>query len=473
MEKWNTPLYNAIKEYAGLQPVPFHMPGHKMGRGIPGEFLENIAMLDLTEIPGTDNLHFPEGPIKEAQELAARAFAADRTFFLVNGSTCGIHAIIMTLCKPGDKLIVSRDCHKSVISGMMLAGVNPVYIKPQYNSRFGISSVLMPSDVDEALRENPDAAGVLITRPTYYGVCSDIEQITRIVHSYGKVIAVDEAHGAHLCFNDRLPESAMQAGVDICVQSAHKTLPALTQCAYLHVKSHNVDIDRLRFYLSILQTSSPSYIFMASLDMVRFMMERDGKAMLDTLLEDMVQLGVNINNTDTLKVLGINDIKNGLLDMTRLVVNTRNIGITGFSVEKILREEYGIQVEMSDFYNVVCIATVADRKTDLDKLAAAFLELGVRYDNKEPLPDIPLVQTDIPEQCVGLKGIMNYKNEYMALDKAVGRVCADIITPYPPGIPVICPGEVITREVVELLLEITGAGGNVNGMGINKEIRVI
>ncbi len=448
------------------------MPGHKLGKGIPAEFLKNLAMLDLTEIPGTDNLHFPEGAINEAQKLAAKAFEAERTFFLVNGSTCGIHALIMTACKPGDKLIVGRDCHRSVINGMMLAGVEPVYIKPEFDSRFSITTVISPSELERTLKENPDCAGVLITRPNYYGICSDLEKIIEIVHRFDKLIAVDEAHGAHLKFNGKFPESSMQLGADICVQSAHKTLPAFTQGAYLHVKSGKIDLEKLRYNLSSLQTTSPSYVIMSFLDIARALMETEGERLLDALLQNVSLLEAGICNPGLL-LLSMDKTQDYELDKSRLVINVAGLGRTGFEAERLLREKENIQVEMSDMNNIVCISTIADLREDFEKLCIALNRLSPERE-KRVLRDSRYDDClFISKQAVGLKDILHSKSTKVRLVKAAGRVSRGMITPYPPGIPVICPGEIISGDAVAYICRILDSGGKVNGIGEDMEVDII
>ena len=470
---WNIPIYNSIKEYIQTNPVSFHMPGHKMGKGIPPELLERIAQLDLTEIPGTDNLHSPSGAIKEAQELAARAFGADKTYFLVNGSTCGIQAMIMTICRPGDKLIVARDCHKSVISGIMFAGAQPIYIKPLFDSSFGIPTVTSVSCVKKAIEENPDAVGVLITRPGYYGTCSDIQQLADIIHSYGKILAVDEAHGAHLKFCSRLPVCAMDAGADICVQSTHKTLPAFTQGAMLHVRSGLIDMDKLEFNLNMLQTSSPSYIIMSYLDIAREIMEYQGESLLEGLLENIKWFKSLTGRPGNILFLTGSDIREGEIDDTRIVVNMRALGVTGFQAEKMLRQKHNIQVEMSDFHNIVCIATVADRKEDFEKLHLALAELTLDFREIPPLTDTHVKDLGIPLQSLEIKDVMRAEGIKIPLESAVGRTSKTMLTPYPPGIPLICPGEIISKEVVEYIYDIVKSGGTVNGMRMNFEVSVV
>jgi len=449
------------------------MPGHKLGRGVPGKFRDSLFTLDLTEIPGTDNLHYPDGPIKDAQELAAEAFGADETFFLVNGSTCGIQAVIAAACKPGDKLIIGRDCHKSVISGMMLAGVRPLYIKPEYDSSFGIPTVLRPSDIEEAIVRNPDASAVMITRPNYYGVCSDIEQIAGIVHSFGKMLVVDEAHGAHLAFNSGLPVCAMKAGADICVQSAHKTLPAVTQGSYLHVKYGRVDMEKLKFCLRIFQTTSPSYIIMSMLDIAREILVKSGERRLNMLLRHIEYFRKAVEGCDKLALLKGDNIGSGELDRTRVTVNVRKLGITGFEAEKMLRREYNIQVEMSDLFNIVCITTIADRRKNFERLASALEQLAGRFNDSARFADIYFKEPGIPEQKLGLRDVMQLKSSRVRLESAVGRICRDIITPYPPGTPVICPGEIIEKDAVEYIYNVLESGGTVGGIRDDFEVSVI
>lgn len=473
VDNWNIPLYNSIMKYSESKPTPFHMPGHKLGKGLPSDYIKNLAAIDITEIPGFDNLHHPQGIIKEAQDLAALAFGADKTFFLVNGSTGGIHAIIMTVCKPGDKLILARDCHKSVINGMILAGVKPVYINPEFNKTFGITTVVSAEEIEKTILQNPEAVGVLITRPSYYGICSDVAKIAETVHLHGKVLIVDEAHGAHLKFSSRLPDSAMQSGSDICVQSAHKTLSAFTQSAYLHVKSNNIDMDRLKFNLSLLQTSSPSYIFMSTLDVARAVMQYSGEELIGRLLDNIEQFKAGITKPENLKLLLKEDIGNANLDHTRIVIKTRGMSKTGYEVEKILRDKYNIQVEMSDLYNIVCIATIADREEDFAKLSSSLLELSAKFKDITPLADIINRNIEIPVQAFELKDVRSYEGIKIELSRAVGKISLDMITPYPPGIPILCPGEIINMDMVEYVYDITASGGIVNGLTGNMEISVV
>lgn len=468
-----TPVFDALKNYSDSNPAVFHMPGHKLGKGIPVHFLENPHLLDITEIPGFDNLHDPVGIIKEAQQLAATAYGSDHAFFLVNGSTCGIQAAIMTICKPGDKLIVARDCHKSVIGGMMLAGVRPVYIKPGFDRSFGITTAIDTEDIKKALLDNPEAAGVLITRPNYYGVCSDIKAVSELVHSFNKVLIVDEAHGAHLRFSKKLPCSALEHDADICVQSAHKTLPALTQGAYLHVKGTRVDIGMLKYFLRIIETSSPSYIIMAFLDIARAIMQEMGESLINGLLEKLEAFEEKLCGRTGYRILSHELAENASIDRTRLVINVANTGKTGFEVGKILEKKYNIHVEMSDLYNIVCITTVADTEKEFDRLYSALCGIESSLTKPAESTDIYDREPEIPLQKLELRDVMNAPSVRRKLTEAEGMISKDIITPYPPGIPLICPGEVVSRDVICYIERIIEAGGVVNGVSDNLEIEVL
>lgn len=449
------------------------MPGHKLGKGIPDRFLNDLHLLDMTEIPGLDNLHFPHGVIKEAQDLAAKAFGADYTSFLVNGSTCGVHAAILGLCKPGDRLIVSRDCHKSVIGAMMLASVTPIYIAPEYDNLFRVSSLMLPSTVEHAIKNNPDAIGVIVTRPNYYGLCSDIGAISDVAHSYNKILIVDEAHGAHLKFSSRLPCCALDAGADVCIQSAHKTLPALTQGAYIHIKGDRVDVDKVNFVLRLIQTSSPSYIIMAFLDIARAIMENCGSELIENLLKEVNRFETMLCENTGFEIMSAHPLLSGHIDKTRIVVNVKNTGKTGFIIEKMLRNQFNIQVEMSDVYNIVCIATVADGLKEFESLYLALNEIDKQFKNSTKFPDIKIKEVKIPSQVVAQDKVMQCKCEKRKLAESMGKVSKGIITPYPPGVPVVCPGEIITQEAVEYIVNVIEAGGTVNGVTDNWEIEVL
>ncbi len=467
---WETPLFDAVKNYAKSQTVPFHMPGHKLGIGLPTEFSHRVSEYDITEIPGTDNLHYPEDAILKAEKLAASAFGADKTYFLVNGSTCGILAAIRTVCNKGDTLIIGRDCHKSVFSALVLWGVKPVYVKPDFNSDFGISSIIRPDFIRDALKKHPKARGVLITRPNYYGICSDIKKISDLVHSYGKILIVDEAHGAHFGFCKRVPPTSIKQGADLVIQSAHKTLPALTQGAYLHVNGRQIDTRKLKNNLRMLQTSSPSYPVLCSLDIARAIMQERGDAMLTKLLEYIDEFNNLLGSLLNICVLTQNQLEEGIHDPTRIVVQFK--GLCGYEAERILRERYSIQVEMSDLHNIVCIATVSDKRTFFKKLFLAVRDIANSSSSKKissftmPVPDIPKASISIEEaSLMPQKGV--------GLKDAAGQISGEFITPYPPGIPLVVPGELITKEVVEYVYNVIYVGGKVNGIDKKMVVNIL
>ena len=313
------PIYDMLQEYIKKEPTMFHMPGHKMGSKV-SHYYNDIIKWDVTEIPETDNLHNPNGAILEAQKMAAYAFGADYTFFLVNGSTCGIHAAIMSVCKKGDKIIVGRDCHKSVLNILTYLEAKVCFVNPEYNDEFGILGGYSLENIQKAVDKNTDSVAVLITSPNYYGICSDIEKIANIVHQSNKILIVDEAHGAHLNFCDRLPKSAVTSGADLVVQSAHKTLPALTQTAYLHLNGDRVSKRKLQRILSTIQTSSPSFVLMASLDIARHIMQSEGQSRLNDILDVIDQF--KISNGKIKKFCPFGFFNNGTNDkLKQLEVN--------------------------------------------------------------------------------------------------------------------------------------------------------
>lgn len=455
------------------------MPGHKLGKGIPETFLSEIEKLDLTEIPGLDNLHAPAYVLKEAQDMAARAFGAKSTYFLVNGSTVGLHAAISAVCRPGDRLIAGRDSHSAVINGMLLRGVYPAYILPEYLPEFGINTGITPQAVEKALFEVPDAAGVLITRPNYYGVCSDIKKISDIVHKHNKILIVDEAHGAHLSFHPGLPAGALEAGADLCIQSAHKTLPAFTQGAYLHVGSDRIDRERLEYFLDMLQTTSPSYVIMAYLDIARELMEKSGRNLLNGLISS-IRASMDGLGSSCIRILDHNALPGFEHDVTRITASTAGIGITGYATEKLLREGHNIQVEMSDLFNIVCITTVADDAESIGRLFSALFSLEKAHvpGKTAELNEMMAIAAEYRGlkraiQTVSPSMIIEAVIDRIPLEAAAGRTSRGMISPYPPGLPLVCPGEIISREIVDYITTLVRSGASVHGVGDDGTVAVL
>ncbi len=450
-----TTIFEGINKLLKRDTVSFHVPGHKNAKIFEKyhtNFINNISKIDTTEIPGTDNLHNPSGIIKEAQEKCAEFYGSDKSYFLINGSTCGIYSMIMAVTSPGDKVIVQRDCHKSVINGIIMGGLIPIYIKSQIDTNRLIGMGVSTKEVEKALIDNPDSKAVIITYPNYYGVCSDIRQIAEIVHKYNKILLVDEAHGAHLRLSEKLPVSALDVGADIVVQSTHKTLTSFTQSSILHVKGNRVDIEKLKFMLSLHQSTSPSYILMASLDMAITMAKEEGNFLMEKLIDHINTFKSDLQNASNIDILSKEDIlKCGAkdIDITKLVITMKDIGISGIVLEEILRKKYNIQMEMVDMINVTGVSSIANEKNDFNRLSKALKSIyqdGQVTHIKEELPEYSFM---IPEMKVIPRDAIYKNKEDRPFVESGGLISGEYIIPYPPGIPLICPGEVITEELIE------------------------
>lgn len=465
-----TPLFDALMEYVNRETIPFHVPGHKKGLGMDEEFKkfmgENPFKIDVTVFKLVDSLHCPTGPIKKAQELAADAYGSDASFFCIHGTSGAIQAMIMSVVKSGDKIIVPRNVHKSVTSGIILSGATPIYMQPELDKKVGIAHGVTAETVKKTLKENPDAKAVLIINPTYYGVATDIKKIADIVHSYDIPLIVDEAHGPHLAFNDKLPLSAIESGADICCQSTHKIIGALTQCSLLHVHSKRVDVNRVHQILSLLQTTSPSYILMASLDCARRQIALNGKELLDKSIDLANYARDEINKIPGFYCFGKEIIGNpGVfsIDPTKITISCRDLGITGFELDMILSNQYHIQLELSDLYNVLAVGSFGDTKENIDALINALKEISQEYkhnkNKKSDFIDIPA----IPKQVQIPRDAFNSEMVIVPLNDSEGRVSGEFLMAYPPGIPVLCPGEIITQEIIDYVQKLKDTGLYVQG----------
>ncbi len=465
-----TPLFDALMEYVARDTVPFHVPGHKRGHGVDAEFKnflgENAFNIDVTVFKLVDSLHHPTGAIKEAQALAADAYGADASFFSIHGTSGAIQAMIMSVVGAGDTLIVPRNVHKSVTAGIILSGAVPVYMQPELDKNLGIANGVLPETVEEALKENPHAKAVLIINPTYYGVSTDLKRIAEIVHSYDIPLIVDEAHGPHLKFNDKLPTSAMDAGADLCTQSTHKIIGAMTQGSILHVRTKYVDVARVQQILNLLQTTSPSYILLASLDTSRRQIALEGKELLDGAINLAEYARREINNIPGFYCFGKELLGNPgvyAIDPTKICITCRDLGITGFDLDMILSNKYHIQMELSDLYNTLAVGSFGDTKENIDKLLDALREISVEYMHKSPRKadfiDIPA----IPKQVLIPRDAFYGNKTSVPLEDSVGEVSGEFLMAYPPGIPILCPGEVITEEIVNYVEDLKKTGLYVQG----------
>lgn len=465
-----TPLFDALMEYVNRDTVPFHVPGHKKGQGVDKEFKEFIGenpfKIDVTVFKLVDSLHHPTGPIKEAQALAADAYGADATFFSIHGTSGAIQAMIMSVVGEGDTIIVPRNVHKSVTAGIILSGAIPVYMQPELDKKLGIANGVLPETVEETLRENPHAKAVLVINPTYYGVSTDLKRIAEIVHSYDIPLIVDEAHGPHLKFNDRLPMSALEAGADLCTQSTHKIIGAMTQGSLLHVRTKYVDVERVQAIMNLLQTTSPSYILMASLDTSRRQIALEGKELLDYAIDLAEETRERINKIPGFYCYGKELLgQPGVfaIDPTKICITCRDLGITGFDLDMILSNKYHIQMELSDLYNVLAVGSFGDTKENMDKLIKALEEISKEYMNKDTRKADFLDIPEIPKQVLIPREAFNGNKTSVLLEDSVGEVSGEFLMAYPPGIPVLCPGEVITEEIVQYVNDLKKTGLYVQG----------
>lgn len=461
-------LLTKLMEYSNSDYYPMHMPGHKRNWNFPNPF-----SIDITEIDGFDNLHHPEELLKDSMEWAARVYGADKSYYLVNGSSCGILSAVSAAAAVGGKILISRNCHKSVYHGIILKQLETEYVYPQTITELGIQGGILPEDVEKKLEEHPDIMAVLIVSPTYDGVVSDIQSIAEIVHKRGIPLIVDEAHGAHFPFGSGdFPVSALDMGADIVIQSLHKTLPSLTQTAILHVREGRVSLEKLEYFLQIYQSSSPSYVFMASMESCIFEMERHGKERLHGLKKNLDELREQLRGLQCLKIFDGALGQHGIfdLDAAKIVISCRNCRIAksglfmnGGMLSDQLRERYHIEMEMSGADYATAITSCFDRREGLERLCVALLEIDgelERVENKMPLKrrwsflDIRMRMSEAADSPY----------EVLPLHECAGRISAEFIYLYPPGIPITAPGEVVTEDILKEVFEYKEMGLPVQGM---------
>lgn len=472
--QFRTPLFDAMVSLAEAKKVSFHTPGHKSGKGISTRFRKfvgsKIFTIDLTTLDEVDCLQKPVGVIKEAQELAAEAHGADRSFFLVNGTTVGNHAMILSAVRPGDEVLVARNAHKSILAGIILSGATPRFFLPRFDADLGIAVNVSADAARAAMRDHPRARAVTVTSPNYYGIAADIPAVAAAARQHDKVLLVDEAHGPHLHFHPALPPSAVDAGADLTVQSTHKIVGGMTQASMLHLTEGRVDGARVAAVLQMLQSTSPSYILMASLDLARMQMATEGRKLLGKAIELAEEARTRINRIAGLRCLSADQVRSWgdfRLDVTKLTISVRGIGLTGYAASTALNTEFGIQVEMADLYNVLVIVSIGDRRDDLDRLVGGLEGLARR---SPPPPggrpaDIPAVPP-VQEATLACSPREAYFSPHtlVPLSQAARRVSADIITIYPPGIPILVPGEVVSQTAVEYLRFLGERGARIDGV---------
>lgn len=470
------PLVDGIVNYVKEDNIYFCMPGHKGGRGfydIPEgkNLFDNILKADITEVDGVDNLHNAEGIIKESGDLLSRYYGSRKSYFLVNGSTLGNMVMIFSSFEEGDKILVERNCHRSITNAIILRKLKPVYIKDEFSKEYNAPLTINEEHFYKIIDENKDAKGIILTYPNYYGMCCNLSKLSYYAKKVGMKVLVDSAHGAHFGGCTRLPDSAVKMQVDMVVNSAHKTLPSLTQTAYLHICNNStVDIDKVDFYFSALSSTSPSYIFLTSMDYARFYMEKYGEGYYNTLIDIIEEYIEKINKIDNIRILVKEDFQCSSIyniDKTRMVINIKK-GYSGYKLSKYLKK-CGIQVEMSDISNIILILTPFNKKREIEVLYKSLY-----YCNFDEMKDkkIEIVDYDIPIFALTPYEVMKKQKVRISIDNSNGRICGENIVPYPPGVPIIAIGEIINENIIGAIHYYID--NNVKILGVNDgEINVI
>ncbi|MBP1761746.1 MAG: arginine decarboxylase [Firmicutes bacterium] len=467
MDQQRAPLLEALKGYVKDEVVPFHVPGHKQGRGIPElqKYIgANILKMDVNGMKELDYIGNPAGVIAEAQQLCADAFGAEHAHFLVNGTSSGVQAMIISACNPGNEIIIPRNAHKSTIGSIILSGAIPVYVQPQINKKLGIATGVTPESIQKAIEEHPHAKAIFIINPSYYGIHSDLQTIVDLSHQHNLSVLVDEAHGAHLYFHPDFALTAMEAGADMSAVSMHKTGGSMTQSSLLLHRGERISADRVRQVLQLSYTSSASYVLMLSIDLARKQLALQGRSLLQETLELSRWARRELN-----KIEGINAFGQELVgspgcfafDESKLSVHVRNLGYTGYQIERILRERHRIQIEFADIYNTLAIVSLGDRQEDLQKLVDAFQDIAAQRQSKDAPQwvNIPFC----PEMIVSPRDAFYSPKRCVPLDYSVGEISGEMIMAYPPGIPVICMGERITPDIIEYIQLLQAEGCELQG----------
>ena len=448
------PVYEALERLRRQRVVPFDVPGHKRGRGTP-ELVrllsEQCVGIDVNSMKPLDNLCHPVSVILEAENLAADAFGAAHAFFMVGGTTSAVQSMILSACKAGQKLIVPRNVHKSVINALVLCGAVPVYVNPDVEPRIGIALGMELSQLEQAIRENPDAVAVFVNNPTYYGICSDLRAIVQLAHAHGMKVLVDEAHGTHFYFQEKLPVTAMEAGADMAAVSMHKSGGSLTQSSLLLLNS-TVNEGYVRQIINLTQTTSASYLLISSLDISRRNLALRGSESFAKVMGIAEYARSEINEIGGYYAYS-SELCNGTscfaFDVTKLSVYTREIGLAGIEVYDLLRDEYDIQIEFGDIGNILAYISIGDRMQDIERLVGALADIKRLYakDNTGMLS----LEYIAPKVVATPQEAFYADKEMLPLSQTAGRICSEFVMCYPPGIPILAPGEIITEDVLQYI----------------------
>ncbi len=460
------PIYEALEKFRKQRVVPFDVPGHKRGRGNPElvELLgEKCVGIDVNSMKPLDNLCHPVSVIRDAEELAADAFHAEHAFLMVGGTTSAVQSMILSVCKRGDKIILPRNVHKSAINALVLCGAIPVYVNPEVNPKLGISLGMEVPCVEQAIKENPDAVAVLVNNPTYYGICSDIRSIVKLAHAHGMKVLADEAHGTHLYFGKNLPVSGMEAGADLAAISMHKSGGSLTQSSILLV-NEGVNADYVRQIINLTQTTSASYLLLSSLDISRRNLALRGEESFAKVSEMAEYARNEINNIGGYYAYG-KDLINGTsiydYDVTKLSIYTLGIGLAGIEVYDLLRDEYDIQIEFGDICNILAYISIGDRTQDIERLVGALADIARLY--KKDRAGLLSGEYIAPKVIRSPQEAFYAEKKSLPIRETNGCISGEFVMCYPPGIPILAPGEMITDEIIEYIIYAKEKGCSMQG----------
>ena len=466
LKQERAPIYEALERFRKMRVVPFDVPGHKHGKGNPElvELLgEKCVGIDVNSMKPLDNLCHPVSVIREAEELAAEAFGAAHAFLMVGGTTSSVQSMVLSCCKRGDKIIMPRNVHRSAINALVLCGAQPIYVNPDVDCRLGISLGMRLEQVEAAIRNNPDAVAVFVNNPTYYGVCFDLRSIVKLAHEHGMLVLADEAHGTHFYFGEGLPVSAMAAGADIAAVSMHKSGGSLTQSSFL-LTGPGVSVGHVRQIINLTQTTSGSYLLLSSLDISRRNLALRGRREFEKVIGLAEYAREEINNIGGYYAFS-EELVNGnsifAFDRTKLSVHTLEIGLAGIEVYDILRDEYDIQIEFGDIGNILAYLSIGDRRQEVERLVSALAEVKRRY--KKDRAGM-LTQEYIDPKVVATPQEAFYApKESLPLEETAGRICSEFVMCYPPGIPILAPGEEITEDILDYIVYAKEKGCSMTG----------
>ncbi len=466
MDQSRAPIHEALEKFRKKRVVPFDVPGHKRGRGNKElkDFLgETCVGIDVNSMKPLDNLCHPVSVIKEAEQLAAEAFGAAHAFLMVGGTTSAVQSMVLAVCKRGDKIILPRNVHRSVINALVLCGAVPVYVNPDVDQRLGIALGMKVSQVEEAIKENPDAVAIFVNNPTYYGICSDIRSIVKLAHDNDMYVLADEAHGTHFYFGENLPIDAISAGADMAAVSMHKSGGSLTQSSILLI-GKEMHEGYVRQIINLTQTTSASYLLLSSLDISRRNLALRGKEIFAQVMDLAEYARKEISNIGGYYAYSSDMINHDSIydfDKTKLSIYTLDIGLAGIEVYDKLRDEYDIQIEFGDMGNILAYLSIGDRKQDIERLASSLAEIKrLNSRGKEGLMPHEYIS---PELAVSPQAAFYADKEQLDLQETSGRICSEFLMCYPPGIPILAPGEMITDRILDYIIYAKEKGCSITG----------